>query len=208
MNVLEAYAEWSHTYDDDRNLTRDLDEDVMRQTFAGAKYATILEIGCGTGKNTALLAAIADRVQALDFSAAMIERARRRVLSEKVKFTVSDLNRRWPVADSSINLISCNLVLEHLENLSFIFAEAARVLAGGGIFFISELHPFRQYLGTQARFQRNHDTHSIDAFIHNVTDFTDSAQDHNLKLEAIREWSHEEDKGKPPRLISFMFKKL
>src|SRR3954466_15153138 len=121
MNVLEAYAEWSHTYDDDRNLTRDLDEDVMRRTFAGAKYGTILEIGCGTGKNTALLAAIADRVQALDFSEAMIERARRRVLSEKVKFTVSDLTNRWPVADSSINLISCNLVLEHLENLSFIF---------------------------------------------------------------------------------------
>jgi malonyl-CoA O-methyltransferase len=208
MNVLEAYAEWSHTYDDDRNLTRDLDEDVMRQTFAGTQYGTILEIGCGTGKNTALLAAIADRVQALDFSEAMIAQARRRVLPEKVKFTVSDLTKRWPVADSSINLISCNLVLEHLENLSFIFAEAARVLDSDGRFFISELHPFRQYLGTQARFQRNQETRSIDAFVHNVTDFTENARNHSLKLEALREWSHAEDKGKPPRLISFMFKKL
>src|SRR5215471_10522555 len=97
MKVLEAYAEWAQTYDDDRNLTRDLDEQVMRQTFAGAKYQSVLEIGCGTGKNTALLAEIADRVQAIDFSEAMIERARQRSLSGNVGFTVADLTRPWPI---------------------------------------------------------------------------------------------------------------
>ena len=68
MNVLEAYAEWSHTYDDDRNLTRDLDEEVTRRTFAGKRYKTILEIGCGTGKNTPLFAQTGASVQAIDFS--------------------------------------------------------------------------------------------------------------------------------------------
>src|ERR1043166_426268 len=153
MKVLEAYAEWAHTYGEDRNLTRDLDQMVMRQTFLGAKYNTILEIGCGTGKNTALLAEIADSVQALDLSEAMIERAQRRSFSVKVKFTVADLRERWPIADSSIDLISCNLVLEHIENLTFIFSEARRVLAKDGELFICELHPFRQYQGTQAHFQ-------------------------------------------------------
>jgi malonyl-CoA O-methyltransferase len=207
MNVLEAYSEWAHTYDDDRNLTRDLDEQVMRQTFAAAKYKAVLEIGCGTGKNTALLAEISDSVQAIDFSEAMMEHARRRSLSEKIKFTVADLTRPWPIADSSINLISCNLVLEHIENLSFIFSEAARVLTRNGHLFISELHPFRQYRGTQASFQREAQTHTIDAFVHDVTDFTGAALNHRLTLEAIREWRHEKDQDKPPRLISFLFKK-
>jgi malonyl-CoA O-methyltransferase len=129
------------------------------------------------------------------------------LLSERVKFSVADLNTAWPVADSTINLISCNLVLEHIEHLSFIFAEAARVLVRDGQFFISELHPFRQYLGTQAHFHRDQETHTIDAFVHNVTDFIDAAQNNNLRLEAIKEWQHEEDTGKPPRLISFLFKK-
>lgn len=207
MNVLEAYAEWSHTYDDDRNLTRDLDEEVMRRTFTGVSYETILEVGCGTGKNTALLAQIAERVQAIDFSDAMIERARRRLPLAKIKFSVADLTRRWPVDDSSIDLICCNLVLEHIENLRFIFAEAARVLAAGGHFFVSELHPFRQYRGTQAHFQRHDETHKIDAFVHDITEFTEAALHNQLSLEAIKEWRHQEDKDKPPRLITFLFKK-
>src|SRR4051794_26881317 len=120
MNVLEAYTEWSHTYDDDRNLTRDLNEEVLRKTFVGVRYGAVLEIGCGTGKNTALLAQIADSVQALDFSEAMIKRARGRLSSGSVKFSIGDLTTRWPVGYSSINLISCNLVLEHLENLDFV----------------------------------------------------------------------------------------
>ena len=207
MNVLEAYAEWAHTYDDDRNLTRDLDEQVMRQTFGGAKYQAVLEIGCGTGKNTALLAGIAERVQAIDFSEVMIERARRRSPFDHVNFTVADLTKHWPVVDSSINLISCNLVLEHIEDLSIVFAESARVLVTGGHLFISELHPFRQYRGTQASFQRDEETHLIDAFVHDVTDFTAAAHDHKLSLDTAKEWRHQEDTGKPPRLISFLFKK-
>jgi malonyl-CoA O-methyltransferase len=207
MNVLAAYAEWSHTYNDDCNPTRDLDEEVTRRIFTAERYQTILEIGCGTGKNTSLFARIADDVQAIDFSAEMIERARRLSFAN-ITFTVADLTQHWPVDDSSINLISCNLVLEHIQHLSFIFTEAARVLTPGGQFFISELHPFRQYFGTRASFHRNQETHIIiDAFVHNVTDFIDAAQHNNLRLETIKEWRHEEDMGKPPRLISFLFQK-
>jgi len=207
MNVLEAYTEWSQTYDDDRNLTRDLDEEVMRRIFTGTRYGAVLELGCGTGKNTALLAQIADSVQAVDFSAAMIERARRRASFDNVTFIIGDLTTPWPVADSAINLIACNLVLEHIENLQFIFAEAGRVLARGGHFFVSELHPFRQYRGTQASFERDGRTHRVEAFVHDVSAFIDAALNNNLTLETIKEWRHEEDKDKPLRLISFLFKK-
>jgi malonyl-CoA O-methyltransferase len=207
MNVLEAYTEWSNTYDDDRNLTRDLDEEVMRRTFAGTRYGAVLELGCGTGKNTTLLAQIADSVQAIDFSVAMIERARRRASFDNVKFIIGDVTKPWPFADAAINLIACNLVLEHIENLQFIFVEAGRVLAHGGNLFVSELHPFRQYRGTQASFERDGQSHKVAAFLHDVTDFIDAALDNNLTLETIKEWRHEEDKDKPPRLISFLFKK-
>jgi len=67
-----------------------------------------------------------------------------------VTFAVADLTQPWPCEDQSIDLISCNLVLEHISDLSFIFAEGLRVLRDGGRFFVSELHPFRQYQGTQA----------------------------------------------------------
>ncbi|HJZ79409.1 MAG TPA: class I SAM-dependent methyltransferase [Pyrinomonadaceae bacterium] len=205
MKVQQAYTEWAATYDSDRNLTRDLDQQVMRDTFAHQRFGSVLEIGCGTGKNTALLAGIAGKVNAIDFSAAMIAKAKEKSTFDNVTFTVADITERWPCPDASTDLVTCNLVLEHINDLSFIFSEATRVLNGGGQLFVSELHPFRQYLGVQARFEHKQETTKIEAFVHHVTDFTDAARHHNLILESMKEWQHEEDRDKPPRLISFLF---
>ena len=207
MKVQPAYQEWAATYDSDRNLTRDLDQQVMLTVLGSLWFDSVLEIGCGTGKNTALLAGIARTVHAIDYSAAMIARAREKSPFDDVIFTVADISETWPCADRAANLVTCNLVLEHIEELSFIFAQAARVLATGGQLFISELHPFRQYLGTQARFDRDHETRTIEAFVHHVTDFTDAAAQNGLSIQSIKEWWHTEDVDKPPRLISFSFTK-
>ena len=205
MTIQDAYTDWSATYDSDRNLTRDLDQRVAREQLTKRRCKSILELGCGTGKNTPLLASIGAQVHALDFSAGMIEKARAKVTSPNVTFEIADITRRWPSNDQSCDLIVCNLVLEHIEDLNFIFAEASRVLVEGGRFFVCELHPFRQYLGTQARFQRADDTRHIEAFTHHVTDFTDAAAANGLLLIELNEWWHEQDEGKAPRLISFLF---
>ncbi len=207
MKVDEAYEIWSRTYDEDRNLTRDLDEQITRQTLDDCRCKSILEIGCGTGKNTALLARIGEKIQAIDFSGAMIEQARLKSSFDNVTFTVTDINRPWPCEDRSVDLISCNLVLEHIDDLSFIFAEAARILVNGGQLFVSELHPFRQYQGVVARFERNHERIEIPAFVHHISDFLNAATRQNLSLAELREWWHAEDENKPPRLISFLFAK-
>lgn len=207
MQVQQAYTDWSSTYDQDRNLTRDLDEQVTTSRLGDSRFQSILEIGCGTGKNTTLLAKIGAKVHALDFSEAMIEKARQRSSFANVRFSLADINHRWPQEDESADLVSCNLVLEHISDLSFIFAEAARVLTGGGKLFISELHPFRQYEGVQAHFKRNDETIEIPAFVHHISDFLGAAARQNLSLAELREWWHVEDEGKPPRLISFMFGK-
>jgi len=152
MSIQNAYNEWSETYDVDENLTRDLDQKVTKDSLADLHFDSVLELGCGTGKNTVFLAQIGARVQALDFSEGMIEKAREKVKAEHVKFSVADLTQKWPCKDKSYDLIVCNLVLEHIEGLAFIFSEAARVLVQEGRFLINELHPFRQYEGRKARF--------------------------------------------------------
>jgi malonyl-CoA O-methyltransferase len=99
------------------------------------------------------------------------------------------------------------LVLEHIRELTFVFAEAVRVLATGGRFFVCELHPFRQYQGTRAHFQRDRETREIEAFVHHLSDFTDAAAANGLSLAGMKEWWHEQDQHKPPRLVSFLFEK-
>ena len=107
MSIQKAYNEWSETYDTDQNLTRDLDEKVTRETLANLRFDSILEIGCGTGKNTTFLAQVGAHVHALDFSEGMIEKAREKVKEENVKFSVADLTQKWPCENRSYDLIVC-----------------------------------------------------------------------------------------------------
>lgn len=207
MSVQAAYDNWSITYDADQNLTRDLDQIVTKEILMRKRCKSVVEIGCGTGKNTLLLSQIAQTVYAVDFSAAMIEKAKEKVNSVNVTFITADITNQWICSNESIDLITCNLVLEHIKDLSKIFSEASRVLVPGGYFFICELHPFRQYLGTQANFQRNQEVIEIPAFIHHLSDFFQAAKNYGFRLEDFNEWWHEQDQNKPPRLVSFLFKK-
>ncbi|MEO8613218.1 MAG: class I SAM-dependent methyltransferase [Chloroflexota bacterium] len=207
MSVRKAYSSWSTTYDTDRNPTRDLDQTVTRDTFAGQHFETILETGCGTGKNSTFLAQIADQVLALDFSEGMIAQARAKTQVANVQFAQADFTQTWPCADGSVNLIVCNLVLEHIENLAHVFAEAQRVLAEGGKYFVCELHPFKQYQGKKAVFERGEEQIAIPAFVHHTSDFFVAGQAAGFQVTNLREWWHAEDTGLPPRLISFIFER-
>ncbi len=207
MSIQAAYDNWSQTYDSDENFTRDLDRAVTREILISWRYKSVIEIGCGTGKNTVLLSQIAEQVHAIDFSTPMIERAKKKVNSANVIFSIGDITKGWIYSDESADLVTCNLVLEHIEDLSFIFSEASRVLIKGGQLFISELHPFRQYQGAKANFQINQDIVEIKAFVHHISDFFNIGKNHNFILEDFQEWWHEQDKNKPPRLVSFLFRK-
>ena len=207
MNIQKAYDTWSATYDSDENRTRDLDRVVTEKTLANSRYKSILEIGCGTGKNTRFLSQIGERVHAIDFSEGMISLAREKLQSCSVTFSLADITHPWHYNNASADLVVCNLVLEHIENLAFIFSETSRVLTSGGQFFICELHPFRQYQGTQANFQTAHERIEIQAFVHHISDFLDAAKSSGFRLKEFKEWWHETDQNKLPRLVSFLLKK-
>ena len=207
MNIQDAYTRWSDTYDSDRNLTRDLDHRATQDALTGLRYQNIMELGCGTGKNTTFLTELSRQILAIDFSPGMLRQAKAKIKSDHVVFVVADITKPWPCKNESFELIVCNLVLEHIEDLDGIFAEVSRSLKIGGQFFLSELHPFRQYKGTKANFRTTDEAIEIDAFVHHLSDFTESARANGLSLRMMKEWWHEEDQNKLPRLVSFMFEK-
>jgi ubiquinone/menaquinone biosynthesis C-methylase UbiE len=207
MSIQNAYNQWSEIYDSNENLTRDLDQLLTRSTFASQHFHSILELGCGTGKNTTFLVQIGDKIHALDFSEGMIAKAKEKIQAGNVRFSTADLTQKWPCENEAYDLISCNLVLEHIRELPHIFSEAARVLQTNGKFFINELHPFKQYRGTKARFEKGDETIEVDAFTHHVSDFTKAASDHGLTLLHLDEHWHAQDQNKPPRILSLLFEK-
>ena len=207
-SVREAYSRWSARYDHDSNRTRDLDRHVTHQLLSQRRFGRILELGCGTGKNTALLATIGDQVVALDFSDGMLERARAKVDAGHVVFAQADLTEPWPATATALqaDLVVGNLVLEHIARLAPVFAQAAQNLRPGGKLLICELHPFRQYQGTQARFtDATGNPVLIPAHVHHVSEYLEAAQAAGLVLQQLNEWWHDDDAGLPPRLLSLVF---
>lgn len=208
-SVRAAYASWAEAYDTNENRTRDLDAWVLRQHELDIAGRDVLEIGCGTGKNTEWLAEHAESVTALDLSPEMLARAKARVKAGHVTFLEHDIQRAWPVEDESFNAVVGNLVLEHVSNIRVVFEEAQRVLRANGTLFLCELHPFRQRLGAQAQFTdpESGDRLKVEAYVHDVSEYVNAGIDAGLRLGRIGEWSDDLDRQSksPPRLLSVLF---
>ena len=140
MNVEKAYNPWSVQYDTNENKTRDLDKKSTIETLSRYDFDNVLELGCGTGKNTKWLLQKANKIIGLDFSQEMLHLAKAKITNSKVQFKKNDLTKSWEVENGFADLITSSLTLEHIKNLDHIFKEANRTLKKDGLFFISELH--------------------------------------------------------------------
>jgi ubiquinone/menaquinone biosynthesis C-methylase UbiE len=207
-DVARAYDAWARTYDSDPNATRDLDAVVLRASGIALDGRDVVEAGCGTGKNTAFLAERARSVVGLDFSAGMLARARQRVRDAHVHFTEHDIREPWPLASGSCDVVVANLVLEHVQDLQRVLAEAARILRPGGDLLICELHPERQRRGGQAQFrdEATGEMQLIRAYRHATSEYVNAGIAAGLLVVRMGEWIEEGAPGDaPPRLLSVHF---
>ena len=203
MNTQQAYDQWSSQYDTNINRTRDLEGIALRKVLSGIPAVDILEIGCGTGKNSEWLVTRAKTLIAVDLSEGMLARAKNKL--PDIPFIKADITQPWNFTDRLFDLISFSLVLEHIQNLDFIFSEAARVLKPGGQVYIGELHPFKQYSGSKARFDTETGTTVVDCYIHHISDFINQARPYGLVVTDMKEWFDEDDKDSPPRILTLLF---
>lgn len=202
MSVKKAYKSWSEIYDHNENKTRDLDLLATQSVLNNLSFDSVVEIGCGTGKNTQWIAQKAQNIIALDFSSEMLSIAQKKVPQNHVKFLEADISKKWKIESKIADLIICNLVLEHLKDLSNVFSETHRVLKDEGFFFISEIHPMKRFVGSQAKFENN----LVESHLHHLSEYLTEAEKLGFKLIKINEWFDEET-ANPPRLLSLLFQK-
>ena len=204
--IIDKYNTWAYQYDNNINPTRDLDKIVTKESLSNIDFFKVLELGCGSGKNTEWLITKADKLVGLDFSKNMLDQARKKVKTDKVTFINTDLNENWPVNDNSFDLATINLTLEHIETLDHVFNSLFMKLTPGGKCFVCELHPKKQLSGSKARFEKNGDEIALDVFYHSELEYIESAEKAGFNLIVKKEWY--DNKKTVPRLISFLFEKL
>ena len=207
MSIENAYNTWAEQYDTNDNITRDLDVIATIETLSKYRFSNVLELGCGTGKNTCWLLSRAEYILGLDFSPKMLNIAKEKINDGHVEFKIADLNQKWEVENRFADLVTSNLTLEHIDDLNHIFRQANQKLQENGIFFICKLHPFKQYMGSKAKYKTGSGTEELKVFTHHISDYIDNAEDNGFKLLEINEWFDDKAKKEIPRLISFVFKK-
>ncbi|NUM70665.1 MAG: methyltransferase domain-containing protein [Ignavibacteriaceae bacterium] len=146
--IHSAYEEMAEKFDElieikphnafyDRPNTLSLLPDV--------KGKKILDAGCGPGKYAEILSEKGALVTGIDFSAKMIDRAKKRN-NGKGEFLVHDLAKPLDMFNSnSFDIVISALTLSYIRDWNPVILEFYRVLKPKGIIVISVDHPFFDY---------------------------------------------------------------
>ena len=137
-SIVARFSSASSTYHRLAVVQRRVASELIGMLRRGATPARILEIGCGTGILTAMLADAFPRarIDALEASTAMLEQARRNLAGNgMIRWIASDIRR----ADcgAQYDLIASNCVLHWIRPLAGVFGTAAGLLKPGGRFAFS-----------------------------------------------------------------------
>jgi ubiquinone/menaquinone biosynthesis C-methylase UbiE len=207
MNVKDAYQEWSNQYDTNENKTRDLEAIALKSVLSKIEFNKVLEFGCGTGKNTVWLETKASQITAADFSEAMIAKAAEKTKSPLTKFVIADINKTWDFTTEKYDLITYSLVLEHIQDLDAVFSKCHTITNDQAYIYIGELHPFKQYSGSKARYMTESGEQIVTCFTHHISEFVQAANKHGFQLRLLEEWFDNNDKTQIPRILTLLFQK-
>ena len=191
-DIRGAYDRWSESYDTAENRTRDLDRRLLPRLAPPLVGKTVVEVGCGTGKNSIWLAPRCARLIGLDFSGRMLARARQKLQGQPAVHLVRcDVTRAWPLRGVLADLVLINLVLEHVAALGPVFAQAARILHPGGELLISEFNPARIEAGQGARIEGEDGVEWVGSYAHAPEAYREAGEAAGLAVLEMAAWDDE-----------------
>lgn len=106
---------------------------LCRDHVAGQR---VLDVACGAGYGTNLLAQVAAKATGLDIDPAAIRRAAKKYQAENLTFLAGDCCE-MPFEAGSFDVVVANEVIEHIEEQDRFIEEAKRVLVPGGTLLVS-----------------------------------------------------------------------
>jgi len=103
----------------------------------------VLDLACGEGYNTRILARKGAKVTGVDFSEKLIELAKREEAKEKLDicYRVLDATDLKEFSSNYFDVVACFMSLQDIENYKKAISEVARVLKNLGRFVFSVPHP-------------------------------------------------------------------
>jgi len=107
------------------------------------KGRLVLDLACGEGYNTRILARKGTKVTGVDFSEKLTELAKQEEAKEKlgINYHVLNVTDLKEFSSNHFDLVTCFMSLQDIENYKKTISEVARVLRDRGRFVFSIPHP-------------------------------------------------------------------
>lgn len=190
-----GYDRWAEVYDSEDNPLVLLEQQHIPPLLGGVAGLAVADVGCGTGRHALALADAGARVTAIDFSEAMLDRARAKPGADAVTFVCHDLTHPLPLPSDSFDRVLCCLVVDHIADLNAFFGELHRLCRPGGFVLASTMHPAMLLRGVQARFIDPVSERRIypQSYPHQTSDYIMSAVRAGLTLDHLSEHSVDAD---------------
>ena len=182
----DGYAAWSETYDDAGNALIEFEERALRPILAGLPVGDAADVGCGTGRLSAMLCELGHRVVGIDPSEEMLERARAKGIPARFEVGAFDA---LPLADRSVDLVTCALALTHSTDLRPRLEGFRRIVRPGGAVVTTDIHPIVVATGGgQALFRRPDGARGVTVnYQHWVSDYVRAFVDAGFAIERCEE---------------------
>jgi SAM-dependent methyltransferase len=112
---------------------------ILHKFFKNEGVKRILDVGCGTGNHAILLAPLGYEVVAIDLSRKMIEKAKKKDLSNRVCFIVADV-RKMDIKEKFDSVICLGLTFSHFitkREVEKVLKNIRNALRLGGYFIFN-----------------------------------------------------------------------
>ena len=140
-NVAESWVEFVRK---GKDYYRDeLNNPATFKLIGDVKGKRVLDLACGEGYNTRILATKGAKVTGVDFSEKLIELARREEARVKqgISYYVLDASDLKKFPSDHFDLVTCFMSLQDIKNHKKAISEVSRVLRNKGRFVFSIPHP-------------------------------------------------------------------
>jgi predicted TPR repeat methyltransferase len=173
--LFDEYADDFQTHLVDTLRYRGHELLVQPLVGGGRRYGKVVDLGCGTGLCGALLQPIADAIEGVDLSAAMLEQARHSGVYRSLVH--DDLGTYLGRASPGVDLVIAADVFNYIGDLGSVFGAVRRILRPGGQFAFTversldgasvSLLPSLRYTHSEAHIRALAQTHgfSIDSML-------------------------------------------
>lgn len=202
LDPAPAYALWASSYPPHaHNPVMQAEQRAMLALLpASLRGMDVLDAGCGSGRY--MLHALrrgATRVAGVDLSPEMLAHAddalrgfgehhgeHHESQQNSIELLAGSLDA-LPLADASVDLAVCGLVVGHLPHLRACLAELARVTRAGGSVLCSDVHPIGHALGWVRDFRHGGERYAVRHAQHLYADWHDACKSAGLAIEQVRE---------------------